>query len=105
MNGTALNKIKSKALGVAGTALSRVELATEEGRLKTKFQSLGQKLYKAVQGEQKKLYAETAAYGQGDRISGIVQAVFPVITSCRTTGKQKKENKNSRDKKFTCHNC
>ena len=51
MNGTALNKIKSKALGVAGTALSRVELATEEGRLKTKFQSLGQNLYKAVQGD------------------------------------------------------
>jgi hypothetical protein len=51
MNGTALNKIKSKALGVAGTALSRDELATEEGRLKTKFQSLGQKLYKAVQGD------------------------------------------------------
>ena len=51
MNGTALNKIKSKALGVAGTALSRVELATEESRLKTKFQALGQKLYKAVQGD------------------------------------------------------
>ena len=51
MNGTALNKIKSKALGVAGTALSRVELATEESRLKTKFQTLGQKLYKAVQDE------------------------------------------------------
>jgi len=51
MNGTALNKIKSKALGVAGTALSRVELASEESRLKTKFQTLGQKLYKAVQGD------------------------------------------------------
>lgn len=51
MNGTALNKIKSKALGVAGTALTRVELATEESRLKTKFQSLGQKLYKAVQDD------------------------------------------------------
>ena len=51
MNGTALNKIKNKALGVAGTALTRVELATEESRLKTKFQALGQKLYRAVQGD------------------------------------------------------
>ena len=51
MNGMALNKIKNKALGVAGTALTRVELATEESKLKTKFQALGQKLYRAVQGD------------------------------------------------------
>ncbi|MBR4915635.1 MAG: hypothetical protein IKZ45_00930 [Fibrobacter sp.] len=51
MNGKALNKIKNKALGVAGTALTRVELATEESKLKTKFQALGQKLYRAVQGD------------------------------------------------------
>lgn len=51
MNGMALNKLKSKALGVAGSALTRVELASEESRLKTKFQALGQKLYKAVQDD------------------------------------------------------
>ena len=51
MNGTPFNKIKSTAMGLAGTALARVELATEEGRLKTRFQALGQKLYKAVQGD------------------------------------------------------
>ena len=51
MNGTPFNKIKSTALGLAGTTLARVELASEEGRLKTKFQALGQKLYKAVQGD------------------------------------------------------
>ena len=51
MNGMALNKLKSKALGVAGSALTRVELASEESRLKTRFQALGQKLYKAVQGD------------------------------------------------------
>lgn len=51
MNGTPFNKIKSTAMGLAGIALARVELATEEGRLKTRFQALGQKLYKAVQGD------------------------------------------------------
>ena len=51
MNGTPFNKIKSTAMGLAGTTLARVELATEESRLKTRFQALGQKLYKAVQGD------------------------------------------------------
>ena len=51
MNGMPFNKIKSTALGLAGTTLARVELASEEGRLKTRFQALGQKLYRAVQGD------------------------------------------------------
>jgi len=51
MKGMALNKLKNKALGVAGSALTRVELASEESRLKTRFQALGQKLYKAVEGD------------------------------------------------------
>lgn len=51
MNGKALNKLKNKALGVASIAMTRVELASEESRLKTKFQALGQKLYKSVQDD------------------------------------------------------
>lgn len=51
MNETAINKLKTKAKDLAGSALARVELATEEGRLKTRFQSLGQKLYQAVRGD------------------------------------------------------
>ena len=51
MNETPFNKIKSAAAGLAGSALARLELASEEGRLKTRFQALGQKLYRAVQGD------------------------------------------------------
>jgi len=51
MNGTPFNKIKSTAVGLAGSTLARLELASEESRLKTRFQALGQKLYKAVQGD------------------------------------------------------
>ena len=51
MDKTVLNKLKNRAMGMASAALVRVELATEEGRLKTKFQSLGQKLYGAVQDD------------------------------------------------------
>jgi hypothetical protein len=51
MDKTVLNKLKNRAVGVASAALVRVELTTEEGRLKTKFQSLGQKLYGAVQDD------------------------------------------------------
>ena len=51
MNGTPFNKIKSTAVGLAGATLARLELATEESRLKTRFQALGQKLYKAVQDD------------------------------------------------------
>jgi hypothetical protein len=51
MDKTVLNKLKNHAVGLASAALVRVELATEESRLKTKFQSLGQKLYGAVQDD------------------------------------------------------
>ena len=51
MKETTLNKLKNKATGIASGALSRVELVTEENRLKTKFQALGQKVYLAVQGD------------------------------------------------------
>ena len=53
MDKTVLNKLKNHAVGLASAALDRVrvELATEESRLKTKFQSLGQKLYGAVQDD------------------------------------------------------
>ena len=51
MKETTLNKLKNKATGIASGTLSRVELVTEENRLKTKFQALGQKVYLAVQGD------------------------------------------------------
>lgn len=51
MNETPLNKLKSMATGLASSALTKVELAAEESRLKTKYQALGQKLYSAVQGD------------------------------------------------------
>ena len=51
MDKTVLNKLKNHAASLASAALVRVELATEESRLKTKFQSLGQKLYGAVQDD------------------------------------------------------
>lgn len=51
MNETTLNKLKNKASALASDALSRVELAAEERRLKAKFQALGRKVYRAVQGD------------------------------------------------------
>ena len=51
MNETTLNKLKNKATELASGAHSRVEIAAEENRLKTKFQALGQKVYLAVQGD------------------------------------------------------
>ena len=41
MDKTVLNKLKNHAMGFASATLVRVELATEESRLKTKFQALG----------------------------------------------------------------
>ena len=51
MDKTVLNKLKNRAAGLASSALIRIELAAEEGRLKAKFQSLGRKLYGAVQDD------------------------------------------------------
>ena len=51
MNKTAFNKLKGKAVGLAGTTLARLELATAATPLKTRFRALGQKLYGAVQGD------------------------------------------------------
>ena len=51
MNETTLNKLKNKASALASGALSRVELAAEERRLKAKCQALGKKVYRAVQGD------------------------------------------------------
>lgn len=46
-----LNKLKNSAVNFASTALLRVELATEESRLKNRFQALGQKLHGAVRDD------------------------------------------------------
>ena len=51
MNETTLNKLKNKATELASGALSRVEIAAEENRLKNRFQALGRKVYQAVQGD------------------------------------------------------
>lgn len=51
MDKTPLNKLKNKAVGFASTALLRVELATEESKLKKRFQALGQKLHGAVRDD------------------------------------------------------
>ena len=48
MSETPLNKLKNKAMSAASSAVLRVELATEESKLKKNFQSLGQKLHMAV---------------------------------------------------------
>lgn len=48
MSETPLNKLKNKALFAASSAVLRVELATEEAKLKKNFQALGQKLHMAV---------------------------------------------------------
>ncbi|MCQ2089230.1 MAG: hypothetical protein MJY93_03165 [Fibrobacter sp.] len=45
---TPLNKLKNKAMSAASSAVLRVELATEESKLKKNFQTLGQKLHMAV---------------------------------------------------------
>ena len=51
MKESAINKLKSKAMGLASTTFLRVELAHEESKLKTKFQALGKKLHLAIQGD------------------------------------------------------
>ncbi|MCF0215443.1 MAG: hypothetical protein HUK21_03105 [Fibrobacteraceae bacterium] len=48
MNETTLNKLKNKALGCASKVLVRVDLATEEAKLKSSYQSLGEKLHQAI---------------------------------------------------------
>ncbi len=48
MNETPLNRLKNAAKGYATNALTRVELSIEESKLKSKYQTLGQKLYEAV---------------------------------------------------------
>ncbi|MCQ2102610.1 MAG: hypothetical protein MJY98_05235 [Fibrobacter sp.] len=46
-----LNKLKNSAMNMASVALLRVELATEESKLKKRFQLLGQKLHGAVRDD------------------------------------------------------
>lgn len=48
MNETPLNRLKNAAKGYAASALTRVELSMEESKLKSKYQTLGQKLYESV---------------------------------------------------------
>ncbi|MCQ2108937.1 MAG: hypothetical protein MJZ05_09275 [Fibrobacter sp.] len=48
---TPLNKLKNKALFAASSAVLRVELATEEAKLKKNFQTLGLKVHGAVRDD------------------------------------------------------
>ncbi|MCQ2125147.1 MAG: hypothetical protein MJZ25_13280 [Fibrobacter sp.] len=48
---TPLNKLKNKALFAASAAVLRVELATEEAKLKKNFQTLGLKVHGAVRDD------------------------------------------------------
>lgn len=51
MNEMTLNMLKNKAKSITAAALMRIEIASEEKRLKEAFRSLGQKVYGAVQGD------------------------------------------------------
>lgn len=51
MSETPLNKLKNKALFAASSAVLRVELATEEAKLKKNFQTLGLKVHGAVRDD------------------------------------------------------
>lgn len=51
MNKTPLNTLKNKAVNLASTAVLKVELATEESKLKKRFQILGEKLHGAVRDD------------------------------------------------------
>lgn len=51
MSETPLNKLKNKALSAASSAVLRVELATEEAKLKKNFQTLGLKVHGAIRDD------------------------------------------------------
>lgn len=51
MNDTPFSKIKKIASTASSAVLLRVNLAAEESRLKGKYQTLGEKLHKAVKGD------------------------------------------------------
>lgn len=51
MSETPLNKLKNKALFAASSAVLRVELATEEAKLKKNFQTLGLKVHGAIRDD------------------------------------------------------
>ncbi len=51
MHETPLNKLKNKAMSAASSAVLRVELATEESKLKKNFQALGLKVHGAIRDD------------------------------------------------------
>jgi hypothetical protein len=49
MSETPLNKLKNGALNCASAVLLRVDLVAEQSRLKSKFESLGERLLRSLQ--------------------------------------------------------
>ena len=49
MTETVLNRLKSGALNCASTVLNRMNIATEESRLKAKYEALGRRLLPALE--------------------------------------------------------
>lgn len=51
MTETVLNRLKSGALNCASTVLNRMNIATEESRLKAKYEALGRRLLPALEND------------------------------------------------------
>lgn len=51
MTETVLNRLKSGALNCASTVLNRMNIATEESRLKAKYETLGRRLLPALEND------------------------------------------------------
>ena len=49
MTETVLNRLKSGALNCASTVLNRMNIATQESRLKAKYEALGRRLLPALE--------------------------------------------------------
>lgn len=45
------DKLKTEALGCASTVLNKMNIATEESRLKAKYESLGRRLLPALEND------------------------------------------------------
>ncbi len=51
MTETVLNRLKSGALNCASTVLNKMNIATEESRLKAKYEALGRRLLPALEND------------------------------------------------------
>ncbi len=51
MTETVLNRLKSGALNCASTVLNKMNIATEESRIKAKYEALGRRLLPALEND------------------------------------------------------